>query len=450
MKDALDQFEVPYDAATWDLLQKRMDKTTTTDAPTAFDQRIGDVLREAEAPYQAAHWQMLNRRLNMAKVLCRRLYVAKTAEAAILLLLLLNLNFFVGKARPDAPRPAVPTFDEPIANAAQNIRHKAGMYGEVPLTPLEETDLQTAIARALGMPVASYAPLSQLNLPENIVQGLNLPVIFVTEPNDALLSEPVASAASDNTNPLASFDPLAGSALSAFANSLNMPLMERVKPAKQRRGHYYVAGYAANDQNRYLAPSDNRSGTGYRGGVAVGYRRGKWGVETGLAYTQSSYAPTPYVNKLQGDPIKGFYGTNVAEVHADFITIPVKVMRRAARVGRGSAYAVAGATVNVAAQKAYRAETVYFPGTAPSNLGTFNPDDYPTVASARGVLEGGALPQNVYATADAGIRFEHPVGRRFTAFVEPVYRHALGTNQIGPKTVRTNTVSIQAGVMASL
>jgi hypothetical protein len=64
-------------------------------------------------------------------------------------------------------------------------------------------------------------------------------------------------------------------------------------------------------------------------------------------------------------------------------------------------------------------------------------------------MEGGGLAHNAYATADLGLRLEHNLGKRFTAFIEPVYRQNLGGG-FGPRSAQISTFSVQAGVMASL
>jgi hypothetical protein len=69
----------------------------------------------------------------------------------------------------------------------------------------------------------------------------------------------------------------------------------------------------------------------------------------------------------------------------------------------------------------------------------------------RGALEqGGTLEGNIFASLDAGLRYERPIGKRFAAFVEPSYRLGLNTAKLGPKDTRVNTVSVQAGVVCML
>jgi hypothetical protein len=102
-------------------------------------------------------------------------------------------------------------------------------------------------------------------------------------------------------------------------------------------------------------------------------------------------------------------------------------------------------------QKSYQYRTVSY-GSGPSAQPVQGQQSEPQLTrKGTGLLEeNGKLSGNFYATADAGIRIQRPVGKRFAAFVEPVYHQSLGQSGIGPKSNRINTFSVNAGVVASL
>ncbi|MBK9335198.1 MAG: hypothetical protein IPM98_00900 [Lewinellaceae bacterium] len=153
-----------------------------------------------------------------------------------------------------------------------------------------------------------------------------------------------------------------------------------------------------------------------------------------------------------GNITDGYYGSNLAEVDADLVTLPLKASRRIARFGKTTAHAVAGATAHLATQKNYDYGTFYFPpNTLPPNF-LPDPNQAPQLRKpGQGIFEKGTLSSNLYATADVGIRIERPVGGgRYAAFVEPTYRQSLSGKGIGPKGEPINTLSIQAGVLTYL
>jgi hypothetical protein len=132
------------------------------------------------------------------------------------------------------------------------------------------------------------------------------------------------------------------------------------------------------------------------------------------------------------------------------VSIPIKLTHRIAQFGQMTAQAVAGVSTHVALDKNYQYQSVYYPGQAPPSANP-DPNQQPQLRQKGvGLLENGSLRGNVYASADAGVRLEYPVNRRFVAFVEPLYRHAIGGKGVGPQPARINTLSVQAGVMATL
>jgi len=178
------------------------------------------------------------------------------------------------------------------------------------------------------------------------------------------------------------------------------------------------------------------------------YRKGKWGVSSGVRYTRKRFQPKPQVEIYAGDPSKGYYGSYIDAVDASIVSLPVQASRRVARIGKSTVHALAGFTANVAVEKSYRNKTVYYPGQTP--------DPNPVAAApafnrdANGWLEHGALSDNHYISADAGLRIEAPMTKRTMIFVESVYQHALGGNGFVNPPARINTVGVYAGVVAGL
>jgi hypothetical protein len=251
--------------------------------------------------------------------------------------------------------------------------------------------------------------------------------------------------------------PIAGllpaDALAAFPipdRSLDMAIVPTKQP--HRPGPVYILAAANFDQNRVLVNGVRRSSPGYGGGLALGYRPGKWGVEAGVGYVHKTYTPKREVEIYAGNLVDGYYGSSLTQVQADMVAVPIKVTRQLVRFGKTTAHATAGLTANFASQKTFDYGTVHYaPDALPPN---FLPDPTQTPQlrkSGRGLLEKGQFKDNFYATLDAGIRIEHPIaGRRYTAFVEPSIRQALSGKGVGPNREPINTFSIQAGVVAFL
>ena len=445
LKDKLGQLEEPFQPSAWAAFESRLNATFSEEQPSAVDavdKAVFHQLQQLEAPYQPAHWNMLADRLLAIRRLRMRLWLAKSVEVAFLLLLIGNLYRYlaVPQALPPAPKPR---FNGPVAALEENSGASSAKRG----TAAAQHHSAATATPAMAM-VGNFLPdglfQSVQSVTENAIPGLPAP-------------ENSASATVSQQLLAATVAPL------AFLNSVLAPFhwqnqgyelpagsqIAHVKPHKQR---FYFASYLGKDQNQVYVDGQSKQFAGFSSGLAVGYRKGKWGVEAGLSYAQRNYEPKKKVEIYAGNLTSGYLGSYLSTVDADLITVPVKVTRQVAKFGKTSVHAVAGATTNIAARKAYRYKTIEYPGSLPSGQGSGSVNAQPQLQQVgRGVFENGPLNDNVYATADLGLRIERPVSGRFTVFVEPVYRQSLSSSQgLGPRPARINTVSVQAGVMAGL
>lgn len=443
LKAALENVEPDYDPTTWAMLERKMDAALVEEQPPAVDavdKAVYHTLERLEAPYQSAHWNLLTKRMHTQAVRLRRLRIAKIAEAAIFVLLLWNTENYWGTA---VLNPAAPKFDPnvPVAQA-----------------PSEKTPTQRHQKHAVGTSensarngdflAALQSQLAQPGAPD-LLSGDYKGASSVTE----ILAGLNATAAQAQRRLYAATEPLPFDLVFAPMAVPSRDALLPAAPIKKFAGKspFYIATSLSANQNRVLVDGSRQRNGGYGAALAGGHRKNKWGVEVGVGYAHTRYTPKQEVAIYTGNPTQGYHGTVLSEVDADMLTVPAKVTRRVARFGKTSVHAVAGMTAHVAAQKNYDLGTVFFqPNTLPPN---FLPDPNASHLrpSGKGVLEKGALRDNLYATADAGLRLERPLGGgRYTAFVEPTYRQALGGNGIGTKQEPINTVSIQAGVLTYL
>jgi hypothetical protein len=442
LKSALDQLEVPYDPTTWAALESRLDALP---APDAVDHVLRPSLEQIESSYDAGSWFALANRMDtMARV--RRLRMSKIAEAAIFLLLLLNLKGFFGVV--ESVTNPVPVKKEIPGPIAKNHTAKSKKQSATPANA--ETEIAATGGQSLSQQVVSFLHNLAANLaPDNETK---------TEETTTNTLQPIA-ANSSVLNPsnfysqtgLVKFPigpnlPARTTEQILFAGTpINIPGLQPSKVVRSR--HLYAATYGSYDKNYLHEGAHSDKTTGYGSGMAVGYRKGKWGVETGIGYAQKSYQPKRQNVEYLNDPFNGIAFYYNDEVNADVFSVPVKVTRRVAKMGNTTAHAIAGVSAHFAANKRYDYKSVYLPPPIPVGPDPSKPAT--TFPEGKGVFEKGGLSNNAYATADLGLRVEQSLGKHYVAFVEPVYRQSLGGG-LGPRASRLNTFSFQAGVMASL
>lgn len=438
IKNALDNIEEPYDASTWAQLAQRID-ATMPEAPATEPAAIDDVVREAlvgmEALYQSAHWAQMSRLLDQ-QLLRRRLLTAKAAEAAIFLLLLLNFNLFIDENSPIYQPRTTPTApaEEPVAIHKRS--NKPSRQQSIQPPGYENMTYTSDVTEAGINLLPGISDNSGQYMPDGLGHSVQT---FGTNPKEvdnsryAFANTAVMQSLPQSTVPL--------------LYTTQTPKIQPHNSPNRTKGYFYAGAYAAHDQNRIIAPRDIQAFGGYRGGFMAGWRKGRWGVETGVAQASLHYTPkTDAIGSRTG------VQSQLLAVDANMTTLSVKGLSRLGRVGKKtSVYATAGTTVSIAAYKNYRYETTIMHNAAPGSGNNPITDQWgPEYRIAKGALEGGDFARNTYISADAGLRIERPVGGRFAIFVEPVYRHAVSSNNIGPTPIRIHTMSVQAGVLATL
>ncbi|MFN0013099.1 MAG: hypothetical protein ACKVU2_01005 [Saprospiraceae bacterium] len=444
MKSVLDNIEPEFDPSTWDMLAHKMDQAAFEEQPVAVDavdKAVYHTLQRLEAPYQQAHWNALANRIQVVAVRVRRLRIAKLAEAAIFLLLLWNTESYWGTGT--YLPPARPVFDPnvPVAQTRSGLPVASKKQTGHP-HPSSKSPLEALAAKALQEQLMQ--PGSPSLLSGDYLMANSAAEILASMNQTAEQANLRVFAAAKSISPflLTSRLLVPGRAV-AFAQAPT--------PKFASQSPFFLAVYTVADNDR-IGGTDgkNYSGSGYGAVLAGGFRPDKWGVEAGIGYSAKQYAPKQSVTIVSGNQDDGFYGSSLSEISADLLTVPVKITRRLAKMGRTSAHAVVGATANLALGKNHDYSTTYFPpGTLPPHT-LPDPTPKPALAS-NGLLENGRLSDNIYATVDAGLRIEHRLGKgRHVAFVEPAFRQTFAGKGYGQQEEPVRSFSIQAGVLTYL
>jgi hypothetical protein len=445
IKNKLSEVEVPYEASTWELLSKKMDVAAPPVEPehapaNAFDEAMRQRLEAFEAPFQSNHWALMAQRLD-TRVWVQQLRRHKLIESALIALIVLNfqavwrsthaiIDWAIPPAETAPVTPATPKM--PMAKAGKN-NHK--------------TTAATADEAALDLlPMHQHPFRNDCRLPSVIIpEGL-----VATPPQIGSIATTMLGAdgqpVSAKPAPLNLLAALIWEPLNF--NRQPQPMAGIIKPQRQTRkagSQDYIAAFGQFNRAKLSDPNSgyNTSANWAGAGVLGGKRKGKWGVEAGLALQEGTFAPEKdifSIEKINGQHV----GIAIAHVNTQVLNVPAKITRQIVRHGRTSVHATAGGTAIVALQKSYQfSETPMF--NVPSQSG--GAVDRPT---ANGWAEGGAFNENAVLTADLGLRVEQRINPRFTAYIEPAYQRQLAGKGFGPVAMRRQGFAVQAGVLAQL
>lgn len=451
IKSALENIEAPFDPNSWNALEHKMNAAFAEEHPSPVDPVdlvVKRTFERFEAPYQASDWNVLAAKMNK-NVVATRIKYSKVAEAAIFLLLLANIEGFLGgfgevlkKAAP--AKPAVPGLMAENKGGKHGKKSQKGIATAQAASEGSVTDKVIALLAAPFLNVSSITNNSALEN-EALAQDLSMPV-----------SNTVLDAANFYaTSGITQFNKIAPIPHVQVHDMAWQTLFDIIpgvptKITPQKSNGFYAASFGAFEDNKFQSSSYTVNENGFGGGVAVGYRKGKWGVESGVAYSNKRFTPKKELEIYAGSDINGFLGSYFSQVDADVVSVPVRVSRRFARARNASAHVFAGISAHVATQKRYGYQSEFIPATSPDPVPAPNAYQNPIPnKNANGLMEGGSLNGNAYVTADLGVRLEQSIGKRYTAFIEPSYKRALNGG-FGPKREKIHTFALNAGIMAAL
>lgn len=457
---ALTGLEAPADPFAWDVFSKKLDAALPDPAETMpGDAQFRQILGQIEAPFQMEHWEKMRAEIQVAEQRKRRVLYMKLAEAAVFLLLFANLAlYFVNQQpagtkdsgnAPFATNVGAAASKPQISNKAHNPtpvnkgNTKTGIAQGALSTafPVENTNsnLVSALSPATATPVQ---PAAINNLPENTDATATAQLTQNSgEGFEMNHAKPLMSAVALLQTPAQSGLSIAPTTFST--SNVAIPVKAPQSSA------WYVSNFVATDDNTTISEGKTSRRRGFSAGIGLGFRRGKWGVESGMAYSEKSYEPKRVLEIYSGNLSDGYFGSYNKEVSGEFLSVPLRLTRQLAEGRRLSVQALAGLSMNFALSKAYEYKTLYFPGLAPSTQP--NPAATPQLRrEGKGILEGGGVDGNVYATADVGLRGLVKLNRRFSIYLEPTYRRAISKQGIGERPAQTHSLAICAGVMAAM
>ena len=195
-------------------------------------------------------------------------------------------------------------------------------------------------------------------------------------------------------------------------------------------------------------------------GIAAGYKKGRWEVETGLTYLDKKY-DLPDVLVVSGNLRTGYSKEKALNVRLSIVSIPLSVNYTVKETRRLSLYARLGTALNTILKtkedKYNEVTNAQSTASAPQkpNLDEYEPNVYP-----KGILEkdffkngkwiNGGIKDNTYLTANAGIGIEYRLTNKTDIYIQPTYDYHFSKRGIGTLNDRIHSFSVQGGVKTKL
>lgn len=508
IKEKLEGLEAPFDAGSWQLMEQRLNEEAMgiggEGQPAAdtkhIDEAVFEKLHRYQAAYQPGHWKRMEALLEEAFAWPRKVLRYKLTELALMLLLFLFLWQYIpggpaagpglpqalentpqytpadgkeealpaeprqsGSTTPDAPHGQNPDGRDNLspesasagsAPATAAIAGGGSAVGSVRNASPGLPSSQRAIIAGNERREASSRYLLPLASPE--LQGLQLKAPAYPLParpsfNASLIAE------------LNRLDALSPELSYETDKSIgDVSLIKNKTGAALRVGMFGSAEYnhitVPSSEEKKLEEELQRYAIGYGGGLSVGLEMGRFEIETGVIYAARQYpVGLVYVNGSVGS---GLQGQRLEASELNIINLPLHFRYSFLRRGGWRAYALAGASLQVAFQRNYYVSEEpkfnFRPMQPPAPAPPPPSNEEATIDRIRksglGWFEGGTFEENAYLTGNLGFGLERYLSSRWCLFVQPTYQHSLQYFRVGlgPNADRINSLSVLFGAKVRL
>ncbi|RMD73244.1 MAG: hypothetical protein D6818_05030, partial [Bacteroidetes bacterium] len=500
LRHKLRRLDPPYDPATWQRLQARLEAEGLTRDPADADELIADKLRRLEQqpglaqpdwdafaemldaaetsdadafdeavrgklsgmhPDDRPDWPRMDRMIDERLTLGGHLRRYRVPEVVVALLFLFTFFPYVQLWTPgtDWWRLPVSWFDDETAGPANaGMPPPARTAAQKPLATIPE-HLPVTVPGLSANATHEALPARPAPSAADRIGAPARPVVGVTPPARRI-EEKVRLATAAPSSPL-DRDDLLASLETAMSNLQAEGTLEAALPlvGAATRKHVRLALVTATDVNFVVSPYDPVFGTpsdttlavGYGGGLMVAVQRNRWEWETGLLYTFKRYTPnTP--RQLLGS-LEYLVEENFDGIQLDILQVPLHVRHNIWWHPNWSFWMHAGASAHLVLNPYYdirHREVTPLLATIPSS--EKDPGEVLEQSRLRekefpiGLLQGGSLHDNSWLTLNLGLGVERHFTDRLSLMAQPAIQYDLTTRGFGPNADRLHALSLWMGL----
>lgn len=444
----------------------------------AFDKKLKENLSSLRMPFNSAHWVILKAQLEAEALFKKRLFVAKSVEVLMLLLIVIGILNIV-----------------PIKNEVYQIpMYNASMTASIAV------DKRTADKYAADQ-ITNYIKANQ----DPIVNAINTAIMGKNHTN-TLASTKVSNAVQHTLEEEKKFTGRFGEiktdvlpflsslkeknshveghknnrksprdrkesasvldhTIRPVSNSVKAlsipPIAALIKPLAENKNTYL--GLAIGPKiNLINSPFDpiykvdpyNTLNTNFNIGARFEKEIGPVTAYAGLGYHKTSYEPLP-VSELYEDIFNAYNQTSLENISFSTIDIPLGIKYDVIKRDKFAVYASAGVSLNIIGDAQYDVLDAPLGRNQPALPPSVKPDRNPEISTeaklsekefSRGIFHGGSLSDNLYATASVGIGLSRRITDISSIYVEPTYSHFISPNGIGPNEDKLHSVAVSIGM----
>jgi hypothetical protein len=484
IRDKLDTFSAPSVAGAWAAFENKLDI-----AEKLLDDSLDDVVRgklkEASAPNDPNAWYKFLPVLQSFETYRRRLIITKVSEFLLIFAVLFTIfnlhqhGVFTAPLKKEKKEQINKAKSNiPIAKAESTSQDEGSKLAITENESTVNADSYTYATNSQNIDISNdwlsnstnEAAVSLLSTPQVTQTNIELVVAFensqiddesISELVNELQSVPELDYARNSlvyaSLPLKyqeiEFDDLPFS--KRLSSDLGLPILKKVKKIELLAG----VGISGNldqintpfDEYYNIEPYQQIKGSS---GADITFRaKGKRiGLRTVLGFSRKNYDPQPVYELIGGDVRSNYNAVSLKSIEFDILSSTLHSTYDIVSRSRFSIYAMAGASLNLLAYSTYDRKEYEVPikGEPKPTEREGGEGNNTVIADAKsyvkGILQGGTFKNNRFMTVDAGLGIEWKVTPRSRLFINPVYKHMLTTEGIGPNQDHVNSLSFRAGI----
>lgn len=509
IKNKLESLNTAGTVDAWDLFKEKWDSESSPVSAESelssedqdLDAKIKMDMQKLRIPFNSKHWIILKEQLELEALFKKKLFVAKSVELIILGFLVIGILNLL-PIQNDIYQ--IPVYDNPMVASVPVDKETAERHEaqeEERLTDQIKLNqqyfnttkkiVQKAI-RTVDVQPLSFAPLEknielkskktntgavQQNNVRNVINDFKSAIHFPFIHNSVEISnreipEKLLTKKEDNHS-VALLEQKELIGLDIPRRPIGFPDIILVNKSFAEEGNTYLSFSIGPKINLINSPFDpvyeidpyNTINTNFNISAKLQKDLGPLEMYLGLGYTNTSYVPQS-VDEVYEPKERQFSLASLESIKFKTFNVPVGVRYNLIDSKKIQLYAAAGVDVNIIADSDYkikdipvgsRSEPSYTAqGSSSSKPG--NSNNSPINPNAKlsqkefnqGILSGGSLRDNLYATASVGLGLNWNVSARSGIFIEPRYSHFISSNGIGPNADKVHAVSIDLGVRYQL
>ena len=456
-----------------------------------FDAKMKQNMRGLRMPFNSVHWVKLKAQLEAEALFKKRLFVAKTVEILMLSLIvvgILNLMPIQNEIY------QIPVFDIPMVAAIQVDKATAEKHLAKSIEKSKEHSLVSdrIIEKLANLDVSSLFnkkvnKTSIKSLQEQVPESKTIKIQAILNPNldllfpfllDSKLNEAIIIDKQDD-HQASGIDNHITSAIQEDITPLMIPYrplgfpdltLGAIKSKSTEKSYVSLAiGPKVNLVNSpfdpvYQIDPYNTLNTNFNISAKVHKEIGPLELYAGLGYSKTSYEPLIIEETYKGQN-QQFKKASLENIGFNTLNVPVGVKYNILDQDNYQLYASAGVNVNIIAQadyEVYDKNITTGTGSRTESTSSFKPalnSSNPEISQRallsqkefkNGILNGGSIRDNLYATASVGIGLIKNVTERTSIFIEPKYSHFISSQGLGPNLDKVHAVSVDLGIRYQL